>query len=137
VIGAIKTSKTAAAFETTGLVLKLYRQHFGRVPVAVDMKQCSPLDAAAAWSEDKKVLTIGIVNPTGHPLQVPLHVAGAELAGTGRRYEIAGNDPMLFNDPDQPPKVQIVESAVEGLKETVRLSPYSVTLLKLQARPRQ
>jgi alpha-N-arabinofuranosidase len=137
VIGAIKTSKTAAAFETTGLVLKLYRQHFGRVPVAVDMKQCSPLDAAAAWSEDKNVLTIGIVNPTGHPLQVPLHVAGAELAGTGRRYEIAGNDPMLFNDPDQPPKVQIVESAVEGLKETVRLSPYSVTLLKLQARPRQ
>ncbi|MCS7303562.1 MAG: hypothetical protein NZ602_00435 [Thermoguttaceae bacterium] len=137
VIGCIKTSKTAAAFETTGLVLKLYRRHFGRVPVAVDIKECSPLDVAAAWSEDKKVLTIGIVNPTGQELQVPLQVAGAELTGTGIRYEIAGNDPMLYNDPDLPPKVQIVQSPVEGLRDTLRLAPYSVTLLKLQARAGQ
>ena len=33
VIGCIKTSKTAACFDTTGLVLKLYRQHFGVIPV--------------------------------------------------------------------------------------------------------
>ena len=36
VIGCIKTSKTAACFDTTGLVLKLYRQHFGVTPVAVE-----------------------------------------------------------------------------------------------------
>ncbi len=35
VIGAIKTTKTAAAFDTTGLVLKLYRAHFGQVPVTI------------------------------------------------------------------------------------------------------
>ncbi|HOM16755.1 MAG TPA: alpha-L-arabinofuranosidase C-terminal domain-containing protein [Thermoguttaceae bacterium] len=137
VLGAIKTSKMAAALETTGLVLKLYRRHFGQTPAAVDLKESAPLDAAAAWSEDKKTLTIGIVNPTGQSLEVPLQVAGAELTGSGVRYEIAGADPMLFNDPGQPAKVQIVESAVGGLKDTVRLAPYSVTLLKLQARPKQ
>ena len=35
VIGCIKTTKRAAAFETTGLVLKLYRQHFGSLPVSL------------------------------------------------------------------------------------------------------
>ena len=35
VIGAIKTTPTAASFETTGLALELYRNHFGSIPVEV------------------------------------------------------------------------------------------------------
>ena len=42
VIGCIKTSKTAAAFDTTGLVLKLYREHFGVLPLGVTTDR--PLD---------------------------------------------------------------------------------------------
>ena len=52
VIGSIKTSKTAAAFETTGLVLKLYRAHFGTIPVKVDGTP-APLDVAA-WKDRRK-----------------------------------------------------------------------------------
>jgi len=33
VIGCLKTNRTASAFETTGLALKLYRNHFGTIPV--------------------------------------------------------------------------------------------------------
>ncbi|MDR3111469.1 MAG: hypothetical protein LBU65_17495, partial [Planctomycetaceae bacterium] len=36
VIGCIKTSKTNAKMETTGLVLELYRKHFGNVPVKTE-----------------------------------------------------------------------------------------------------
>ena len=36
VLGCIKTSKTAAALDTTGLVLMLYRKHFGTLPVAAE-----------------------------------------------------------------------------------------------------
>ena len=32
VIGAIKTTRTAAEMETTGLVLQLYRERFGQTP---------------------------------------------------------------------------------------------------------
>jgi alpha-N-arabinofuranosidase len=35
VIGAIKTSKTAAVLDSTGVILALYRHHFGTIPVAV------------------------------------------------------------------------------------------------------
>jgi alpha-N-arabinofuranosidase len=47
VIGAIKTSGTDAVFDTTGLVLKLYRHRFGSVPVAVT-SSAGKLDVAAA-----------------------------------------------------------------------------------------
>ena len=40
VIGAIKTTKTAAELETTGLVLALYRRRFGTLPVRVSGSSC-------------------------------------------------------------------------------------------------
>ena len=65
VIGCIKTSKTDAAFATTGLVLKLYRRHFGQIPVATET---SPLiDAQAAFSRDRKQLTLGSSIPARKP----------------------------------------------------------------------
>ena len=74
VIGCIKTTKTDASFATTGLVLKLYRAHFGTIPLQVDTE--SPLDVAAALSDDGKTLTIGIVNPTMQRLDLPLTLQG-------------------------------------------------------------
>src|SRR5262249_709260 len=47
VIGCIKTTKTHAEFESTGLVLKLYRDHFGSIPIQVTA-QAAPLDFSAA-----------------------------------------------------------------------------------------
>ncbi len=129
VIGCIKTSKTDAAFETTGLVLALYRKHFGVTPVAVE--SAAPIDAMAAWTADRKALTLGIVNPTMHALEVPLKVAGAELTGAGRRFQMAGDDPLAFNDPGKPPKVSVAESKFEGLADKVAVPPCSVTLLEL------
>ena len=62
VIGAIKTSKTAAEMETTGLALALYRRHFGVLPLKTTVEQ--PLDVSSALSADKKTLTVAVVNPT-------------------------------------------------------------------------
>jgi len=52
VIGAIKTTPTAAEMESTGLALALYRRHFGTLPVKVDGAP-APLDVAAAWTPDR------------------------------------------------------------------------------------
>ena len=75
VIGCVKTSKTAASLETTGLVLKLYR-HFGTLPVGAMAD--APLDVAAAWTADRKVLTVAIVNPTLQRRDVTLEVRGQD-----------------------------------------------------------
>ncbi len=132
VIGAIKTTRTSAALETTGLVLKLYRQRFGTLPVAA---QAGPLlDVAAAWTQDHSAITIGIVNPTTQWIVAPLSLDGAQLLGGGRRYQIASPDPMAFNDPDKPAAVKIEESKIEGAPNSFKLPPCSVTIVELKAR---
>ena len=89
VIGAIKVSRRNAAFETTGLVLKLYRQHFGELPVATEFT--GPIDAQAAWSKDRKTLTISIVNASTEKAEIPLSLRGAKLKGGGTKWQIAGH----------------------------------------------
>ena len=130
VIGCIKTSKTSAAFETTGLVLKLYRQRFGTIPL--ETKTTGFIDAMAALSADRKTLTIGVVNPTMEQQEVPLSIAGLKPAGDGVRYQIAGTDPQAYNDPDQPPKVNIEEARITGVADKLTVAPCSVTLVVLQ-----
>jgi len=132
VIGAIKTSRTAAAFETTGLALAMYRRHFGQVPVATEADGL--IDAAAAWTKDRKALTVGVVNPTRRAATIPLSVAGASLTGAGTRWLITGDDPMAYNDPREPMKVTIEQATVRGAAKTLAVPPLSVTIFVLDVK---
>jgi alpha-N-arabinofuranosidase len=132
VIGCVKTSKTAASLETTGLVLKLYR-HFGTLPVGAMAD--APLDVAAAWTADRKVLTVAIVNPTLERRDVTLEVRGAKMTGAGQRWQIANADPLAYNDPGKPPRVAIEEEKVGGGAAQIWVAPCSVTLYALRAEP--
>ncbi len=132
VIGAIKTSKTAAAFDTTGLVLKMYRQHFGQLPVEISGASL-PLDMAAAVSSDGKMLTIGIVNPTKNELELPLEVKGAMLTtGGGRRWHIGGTDPMAHNEPGKRARIRIEQTVFgDGAVKSLKIPAISVSLYEL------
>ena len=134
VIGCIKTTKTNAAFDTTGLVLKLYRQHYGTLPVQVSGSP-QPLDVAAALTPDRKTLTLAVVNPTSDNQTLALTFEGVTLTGSGKRYQMAGNDPMAYNEPGKAPNVVIQESAVSRqVGNKLTLPPFSVTLWVLEAK---
>ncbi len=130
VIGAIKTTATAAEMETTGLVQQLYRARFGVTPVDVtgDLR---PLDVAAALSEDGRALTLAVVNPTDEARRLRLKVAGGALAGSGQKWVITGKDRWAHNRPGFPRGVDITTEAVEGVKEAADVGPLSVTLYSL------
>ncbi|MCX5691212.1 MAG: alpha-L-arabinofuranosidase, partial [Planctomycetota bacterium] len=131
VIGAIKTSKTNAAFDVTGLVLKLYRHHLGTIPCST---VSGPMvDALAAWSADRQTLTIAVVNATTQAMQVPLELSGTTLRGTGIARSIAG-DPMTYNDPDGPRPVEIKEQLLHGITNTLPIEASSVTIFTLDIR---
>jgi DUF1680 family protein/alpha-L-arabinofuranosidase len=130
VIGCIKTTKTEAAFETTGLVLKLYRNHFGTIPVTVT-GEVYPLDVAAAWTSDRKALTVAIVNPTEQELELPIDLKGARITGKGGLWLIAHEDPMAYNDPGEEPRVRIVEKTIDGVSNTLKVPALSISLYKL------
>ncbi len=109
VIGAIKTSRTAAEMETTGLVLQLYRAHFGTQPITLDTTALpAPLDVAAALTHDRHTLTIGIVNPTTKNVELPLRLTARAPAGPATRYVIAARDRHAANAPGQPREVDLV-----------------------------
>lgn len=131
VIGCIKTSKRSAAMESTGLVLKLYRQHFGQLPVATETTGL--VDAQAAWNKDRKKLTVSVVNPTLAAVDVPLEIKGARLKGSGKRWQIAGSDPMAYNDPEKGSPIRIEDVSLGDVGQKVTVPPCSITLLSLDA----
>jgi alpha-N-arabinofuranosidase len=133
VIGCIKTTKTEAAFATTGLPLKLYRRHFGTLPVEIS-GNVEPLDVAAAWTKNRRALTIAIVNPTGRKYEIGMDLKNARLTAAGRLWVIAGSDPMAYNEPGKAPRVVIEEKLLaSGLKE-LSVPPLSISLYRLPAR---
>jgi len=133
VLGAIKTTKTAAGFEPTALPLMLYRKHFGSLPIKVEGK-AEPLDIAAALSADRKTLTIAVVNPTQTPHELSLDLKGVDLSGPGRRWRVTGPEPMSFNEPGKAPKVTIDEKPVEKPSPRLSLAPLSIELWSLPVR---
>ncbi len=132
VIGAIKTSKTAAVLDTTGVILALYRKHFGTVPVAVTGAP-EPLDVMACWMDGtKSVLTLSIVNPTKTAKYLKLDAGKLKLPKTARFFLVGGMDPRACNVPGQPPAVAVHETAAAPFGSKIMVPPISVSLYQVE-----
>jgi alpha-N-arabinofuranosidase len=130
VIGCIKTTRTDAAFATTGLVLKLYRQHVGSIPIEISGTP-EPLDVTAALTEDKKYVTIGIVNPTEEKVKIPIKMANRSLNKAGKHWIITGKHAMVYNEPGKKPNVEIEENNFK-FSDMFTVLPISVNLYKFE-----
>jgi alpha-N-arabinofuranosidase len=133
VIGAIKTTRTAAEMETTGLVLQLYRARFGRIPLQVD-QDCAPCDVAAALTQDRKTLTVGVMNPTDGEVSFQLSLAGAKPAEAATRWHITGPSATAHNTPGQPRRVDIVRTDAVPTAPALRVPPLSCALFSIPLR---
>jgi alpha-N-arabinofuranosidase len=135
VIGAIKTSKTAAVLDTTGVILALYRKRFGTIPVAVGGAP-EPLDVMACWKDDSKtVLTLSIVNPTKSAVTLRLDAGDLALPKNARLFLVGGLDPRACNVPGQEPRVAVHETADAPFGRTITVPPISVSLYEIGVRP--
>jgi alpha-N-arabinofuranosidase len=106
VIGAIKTTHNAAEIETTGLVLQMYRAHYGERPLVLkDVPE--PYDVVAALTKDGRALTVAVVNPTKDELALTLDLAGLSVGAAGKSWSVAGADEFAHNTPGQPRVVDI------------------------------
>ena len=133
VIGAIKTSKTEAVLAATGLVLKLYREHFGVIPLEVSGAP-EPLFAAAALSEDGRILTLSLVNATEHEIKVPVEFHGLEVGGRGTAFLLTGPGPMAYNEPGKAPQVTIAQKELERKNAKLELPPLSASLFRFDVK---
>jgi alpha-N-arabinofuranosidase len=134
VIGAIKTTQTDAWLETTGQVLKLYRQHFGTQPVQVS-EEMSGVDVVAAWNADRSALTIAAVNTRAKAVKIQLEATGIQLPEEASGWRIQNDDPEAYNDETQAANVAIHEVSVSMPSGSLELPAYSVSLIQIPAGP--
>ncbi len=129
VIGAIKTSRTAATMDTTGLVLELYRRHFGSLPVTVT-GDTAGLDVSAALTGDRTALTVAMVNTGAQAVRIRLDTGRARFGGPAQRWTITGPDPMAANAPGKPSAVILQEDPAGRAAEELDAPAYSVALYR-------
>ena len=131
VLGCIKVTTTAAAFESTGVVLDLYRKEYGTIPIKVS-GALENLDVAAAWTEDKKAITVAIVNPDSKETQVELGLDGVSLKKKATCWVISNPDPLSYNTPGETQQIVIRKKTERFEPAQVAAPPYSVSLYRLE-----
>jgi len=129
VIGAIKTDRTAACMETTGLMLEMYRKYYGTVPVTLHATaEDNNLDVAAALTADGRYLTVGVVNPSDKEREVPFEVKGF-VRSTADLHWVGGSDPNAYNDP-QKPEVFTIKHGTLQAGQTLKVPPYTAMVAR-------
>jgi alpha-N-arabinofuranosidase len=131
VIGCIKTTKTAAFFDTTALPLMLYRREFGTLPLAVTGNDDQRgLDVAAAKTADGRAMTIGVVNPQAKPQTIGIQVRGAKLATSAKVWHIGGDGPEAINTAERQ-GVSITEEANAVFDDQITAPAHSVSVYRV------
>jgi alpha-L-arabinofuranosidase len=109
----------------------LYRKQYGTVPVPVSGNySLAGLDVVAAWTEDRKTLTIGVVNPHEEEKVVNVNLPDVKLSGRATVWRIAGDDSTAHNSVASRP-VAIDGPHDIALDGKVKVPPYSVSLYRL------
>jgi len=132
-----------------GMLFKMYRDHFGAIPVEVtgDSPQPKPtfpaggdqpavnpgsdtypLDVSAAFSEDRKTLAIAVLNPSSSEQSIKLTIDGAKLASSGHLYRMAPDSIDATVQVDKKPEVQVEEQTLGPLLDTITVRPFSVNI---------
>jgi alpha-N-arabinofuranosidase len=151
----LSATRTQATLDPAGLLFKLYRDHFGTIPVTVDGNSPQPapqyppggeqpkvnagsptfpLDVAAAWTADRAALTVAVVNPSDTAQTLDLSFQGARLEGSGTRWRMAPSRLDAQIVVGRPPEVQVEEDPVTRAPARETFPPFSVTLYRLAVR---
>jgi alpha-N-arabinofuranosidase len=151
-VSTLDYSRTAATFNTTGVLFKMYGDHFlGSIPVAIsgnspqpaprfavagDQPETNPgsptypLDMVAALTSDRKFLTLAVVNATEEEQKFDLGVIGMRIGGPSTHWQMTGSSLDAANRVGEQPQVQVKEVALEGVPSTISVVPISIDIYR-------
>jgi len=145
----ISEDRTDAVLNPTGLLFKMYREHFGTIPVEVsgdspqpkpiypaggDQPKVNPgsdtypLDVSAALSEDRKTLTVAIINPSDTEQHLDLAFQGTKLASNGHLWLMAPSTLDATVTVGQKPGVEVEDQGLASVPDTIPVPPFSVSI---------
>jgi alpha-N-arabinofuranosidase len=85
------------------------------------------VDVVAAWTDDRRTLTVAVVNPTDVEQPLKLNIAGADLSGKGTLWRLASTE----SDGQNP---SISSSAVDSMPDSLTVPRFSVNIYELSVR---
>lgn len=144
---------TASVLNSTGLVFKLYGEHFGqgtiplaldgnvpqpdpRYPVGFDHPKVNagsptwPLDMIAGISPDGRFLRIAVVNATYAPQRFSVDLRNLRTRGGGTRWLLTGASVEAANKVGAAPGVGITESKVPALGRQLAVPAISTAIFE-------
>ncbi len=145
----ISENRTEAILNPTGMLFKMYRDHFGTIPVEVsgDSPQPKPtfpaggdqpavnpgsptypLDVVAAFGDDRKTFTIAVLNPSDAEQQMKLSISGTKLSSQGKLWRMAPSKADAVVTLGKKPEVQVEEQGLTSVPETLTVPPFSVNI---------
>ncbi|MFZ0772556.1 MAG: alpha-N-arabinofuranosidase [Candidatus Sulfotelmatobacter sp.] len=145
----ISEDRTDAVLNPTGLLFKMYREHFGTIPVQVsgDSPQPKPiyaaggdqpavnpgsdtypLDVSAALSDDRRTLTFAVLNPSDSEQQLKLAINGVKLASQGHLWRMAPSSVEATISVGQKPGVALQEQVLTSVPAKLAVPPFSVNI---------
>jgi alpha-N-arabinofuranosidase len=145
----ISADRTNAVLSPTGLLFKMYREHFGTVPVEVsgnspqpkpiypaggDQPKVNPgsdtypLDVSAALSDDRKTLTFAVLNPSDSEQRLNLSITGVKLANQGHLARMAPSSVDATILVGKKPDVEVQEEELTSLPSAMSVPPFSVSI---------
>ena len=145
----ISEDRTEAVLNPTGLLFKMYREHFGTIPVEVsgDSPQPKPmypaggdqpavnpgsdtypLDVSAALSGDRKTLTFAVLNPSDSQQAMKLAINGVKLASQGHLWRTAPATVDATITVGQKAGVEVHEQELNSLPVSATVPPFSVSI---------
>ena len=145
----MSSNRTDAILNPTGMLFKMYRDHFGTIPVEVggDSPQPKPtfpaggdqpavnpgsdtypLDVSAALSEDRETLSISVLNPSDSEQSIKLALLGTNVASTGKLWRMAPDSIDATVQVDKTPEVRVEDLMLGALPGTITVRPFSVNI---------
>ena len=149
VTGTYSAARGRAVLNPVGMLFKFYRDYYGIIPVDVSGNSPQPkpkdppggeqpivnagsdtfpLDVAAAWTADRKALTVAVINPTESPQTLSLQINGAKLSGKGTLRRMAPESLTATVVVGQEPGVKIEEQALDAIPANLTFAPFSVNI---------
>jgi len=148
----VSSNSHESVLNPAGLLFELYRDHFGTIPVEVSGNSPQPapkypsggeeprvnagsdtfpLDVVAAWSADRRSLTVAVINPTATEQQLELAIEDAAPAGRPRLWRMAPSDINASIVVGQAPGVAVEEQTIDAMPHNPAFAPWSVTIYEV------
>jgi alpha-N-arabinofuranosidase len=145
----MSSNRTEATLNPTGMLFKMYRDHFGVIPVEVtgnspqpkptfpaggDQPAVNPgsdtypLDVSAALSEDRKTLTFAVLNPSDAKQSLTLAINGAKLASQGKLWQMAPSKVDAVVAVGKTPELTVDEHTLGAAPGTIDAPPFSISI---------